>query len=1131
MRVPARYSQNFRFSAVLKCLCVGLVALLSATALAQAPVGTISGIVLDQNGAVVPNASITIKNKATGAERKLTSDEDGNFSAAALPAGDYEVRAEAKGFRTTLREYTVATGSIVRAEMQMEVGQATEIVTVSAAGAAQINYESHSVDGVITRQKIQELPLNGRSFLQLAFLEPGVTASPGTTSQYNSLFSVSVLGGDSNKTAITVDGGNVRNSIEGNTGMNFSQEVVQEFQLSSTNFDLSTGITSVGAVNIVTRSGGNQFHGSGYFFFRDSNMAAYPGLKRICEENPATPICVNATGRKGVEEPFFARRNPGLWVGGPIIKNRLFFFANYEHTNQAGVTTVQPDLPSIAGLAGNFGNFYRGHLFSLKFDLKLTDKHTLFARYSHDENKGFGPQGGAVLPSNWVQNTNFSDQTVLGFTSVFTPTLTNDFRGNYTYWRNRNLFADEQSCPGCLGLGFPQITLQGSGNFAVGNTSNATQGRDLRRFTFLDTLTWQKGSHRFRFGTELEYAPGTGFWGYCDPGCFTLASPEFVRGSVPANLLAALFPNLPTTIRTNADLLNLPFLGGVVGIGNPGQPPPYNIEKAKKNNRMRFYGQDTWKVKPTFTLNYGLAWNFESTLVNRDLPKPQLLAPLLGGDLSPTDNNYKNFSPSFGFAWNVGKDNKTVVRGGAGIYWDTELLWRRLQERAFIGPLGNGRIQYPEGGFVNIFGPSATLPLGILDLGAGGRPVAVGAPVPRSLTNLTLGQFNQILAQQLATATQAISGRYTGDLSVRNIQISKSGAQLYPSEYPVQRSYHMNIGIQRELRSDMVLTVDYVRRVFVNTLLGELDYNRFNRFTNGVRNPVIPICANQAQRDNPTAQCSTGSFTFWTPGGRQVYNAMLLKLDKRFADRYLFTASYALTGQSGINGIVNLDNYFQSYGPQGARHLLNVSGLVDLPWGFQLGVISSTSSRGPFHPSISGIDLDGDGVTTEPLPGVQYYNCFNRACGKNDLTTAVQNWNAKYFPSGPPQAAADFRNKDARGQNIPYLILPNKFDLGDSFNSQDVRLTKTFAWKDRYKLSVFGEVFNVFNVANLSGFSGTIQPLQLRLNAAGQPVVPVAQQIQEQSAVSTFLQPTQRAGQVFGSGGPRALQLGARISF
>src|SRR5262245_10514505 len=209
--------------------------------------------------------------------------------------------------------------------------------------------------GVLSRGKIQDLPLNGRSFLQLAFLEPGVTASPGTTSQYNSLFSVSILGGSSDKTAITVDGGNVRNSIEGNTGMNFSQEVVQEFQLSSTNFDLSTGITSVGAVNIVTRSGGNEFHGSGYFFFRDHNMAAYPGLGL----NPLSP------------DPFFVRRNPGVWVGGPIVKNRLFFFSNYEYTNQTQVFTVQPDLPSVRGLAGNFLSPYKGHLFSLKIDYRL----------------------------------------------------------------------------------------------------------------------------------------------------------------------------------------------------------------------------------------------------------------------------------------------------------------------------------------------------------------------------------------------------------------------------------------------------------------------------------------------------------------------------------------------------------------------------------------------------------------------------------------------------------------------------------------------------------------------------------------------------------------------------------------
>ena len=293
-------------------------------------------------------------------------------------------------------------------------------------------------------------------------------------------------------------------------------------------------------------------------------------------------------------------------------------------------------------------------------------------------------------------------------TSTLKPTLVNDFRFNFTYWQNRNLFADDSVCPApCIGLGFPNLTLVGSSNFGVGNTTNATQGRDLRRFTFLDTLTWQKGSHRLAFGTELEYAPGTGFWGYCDPGCAVAFSPESVKSLLPAAALAAFFPKLPSVISTNADLLNLPFAGAVVGVGDPGQPPPYNIDKAKANDRYRIFAEDTWHVTPRLNLNLGLAWSFESTLVNRDLTKPAYLAPIYGSDLSATNNNYHNFSPSLGFAWNVDKSNKTVIRGGAGIYYDTELLWRRLQERAFIGPVGNGRIQFPSSGFKNTFPESS----------------------------------------------------------------------------------------------------------------------------------------------------------------------------------------------------------------------------------------------------------------------------------------------------------------------------------------------------------------------------------------------------------------------------------------
>src|SRR5260370_18773265 len=311
-----------------------LATVFCVAALAQTPTGTISGIVTDESGAVVPNASVIITDKTTSFTRTLTTNAEGLFNAPALPAGNYEVRVEVQGFRTTVREAEVQVGGTNTGDMKMQVGQTKEVVTVEAA-TPQMEYEKNSIDGVINREKIQDLPLNGRSFLQLASLEPGVTVSAGTTNQYNRLFSVSILGGNSGRTNITVDGGSIRDALE-DTGasMNFSQEVVQEFQLSSAVFDLSTGIGANGAINVVTRGGTNAFHGSGYFFFRDHNMAAYPGLAR-------NPLAL---------DPFFARRNPGFYVCGPIIKDKLFFFFNYEDMNQGQAVTVQPNAPSLADL-------------------------------------------------------------------------------------------------------------------------------------------------------------------------------------------------------------------------------------------------------------------------------------------------------------------------------------------------------------------------------------------------------------------------------------------------------------------------------------------------------------------------------------------------------------------------------------------------------------------------------------------------------------------------------------------------------------------------------------------------------------------------------------------------------------
>lgn len=189
-------------------------------------------MVHDQTGGVMQGATVTVTYKDTGRERQVVTHSDGSFGVAPLPAGVYTVKAAASGFRTLIETATVQVGQATTLDLNMQVGAANEVVSVQGE-AAQIDYDSHTISGVITRQEIENLPLNGRSFLQLAMLEPGVTVSANSVGQYNRLFDVNILGADSGNGSvrITVDGATIADSVTGGTQQNFSQEVVQEFQL------------------------------------------------------------------------------------------------------------------------------------------------------------------------------------------------------------------------------------------------------------------------------------------------------------------------------------------------------------------------------------------------------------------------------------------------------------------------------------------------------------------------------------------------------------------------------------------------------------------------------------------------------------------------------------------------------------------------------------------------------------------------------------------------------------------------------------------------------------------------------------------------------------------------------------
>jgi len=340
------------------------------------------------------------------------------------------------------------------------------------------------------------------------------------------------------------------------------------------------------------------------------------------------------------------------------------------------------------------------------------------------------------------------------------------------------------------------------------------------------------------------------------------------------------------------------------------------------------------------------------------------------------------------------------------------------------------------------------------------------------------------------------------DFIFRNINLDKTGSNLSDPFYQTPYALHFSLGVQRELARELVLTVDFAWRRFLHTFISGIDYNR----SKSAQGPVIPKCS-PAQQNDLTAVCSRGSITFDNTTGIAQYKGLLVRLEKRFSHRTQSLVSYALGSDKGRNGAggqgvaatgFNNFNWFENYGPlpTDIRHILNVSGFVDLPWRFQVSFSVSAYSAPPFSAYVANDDFNGDGTINDLLPGTRV-NAFNRSLGKNDLVRLVESYNQQFAGK-----------LTAGGQTAPTLTLPASYSFNDNFFTQDLRLSRTFSLgSERVRLVLLGEVFNLFNTANLVQYSGNLND------------------------PSSFGQPSARSNQVFGSGGPRAFQFGVRLSF
>jgi hypothetical protein len=1079
----------------------------ASSASGQSPAAAIKGTVRDPLAALVANVSVSARAVLTGAVRTALTGSDGRFQLTQLQPGEYELEARATGFASQRKRLSLRVGDDLSVDFQLTLGRVDAAVEVGA-DAAPINL-AFTVGGVISREQIESLPLNGRSFLELARLEPGVSvesaANPGAFG--NNYHRVSVAGAPYLQTHVTVDGSPIDDRINGGTSQNFSQETVQEFQIATFNFDLAGGMTGSGAVNIVSRRGGNELHGAAFFYFRDHNLAAYPSLRRDARE----------------PDPFFARRQSGLSLSGPLVKDRVFWFANFEHMNQDGVFAVANSHPIFSKLDVTWPSPLDFDLFNLRVDAQLGDRHSAFLRASLDRNRTIAaPSTGTFMPSNWQKARTRAFQLQGGLTSVFGGRLVNDFRVAYGELDNRvdAITAEDCGAPvACIGAGAPfEVLVFDAPLFRIGHYLTAPKAMYPHTFDVADSLTWQAGAHRVRLLAGWEHTSIGASHAFFERPQVTLYGPTNLLADPAAR---PLYDALPASLRDPAappptldEILQLPVRSLILGIGDPEQPGPYNHERVSQTDVVRLSARHTWTIRPSLTIDYGLRYAYRSDIYNRDLgDRPAYLAPVLGGDLEAPGRGAHAFDPSLGFTWAVGRAAKTVVRGGAGRYHDDLDFFTPFLERGPLGPSGNGRV--------------------LLDGSVAGISFLSG---PTSMTGADL--------VPLLPGIQAeIAARYGDgtDLSVRGIEVVKQGERIFAPDHEAPYALHVTAGVQREILRGLSLSVDLVLRRYAHlggfTGTYSLDRNRFNRprvtgvdpetgAVSFVRDPLIPACTpERAVALDPQDQCSTGPIVVYGSDGTSLYRGLHLKLDKRFSSGFQLSASYALAKHEGFAEFLRYDDPASGYGNASGqrRHRLTLSGVWQLPAyrgeskllralanSWTLAFISQTDSAPPLNTLLVGLDLDGDGISRTLLPGTSY-NSLGQGLSSDGLRELVARYNAQVEAetrrvAGPDGTVSVIRPRTPFNQVITPIVLPDSFASGDSFVTQDLRLTRRVALARTLRLDLIVEVFNVFNVANLTGYAGV-------LNQLG------------------YGQPTARAGQVFGTGGPRSFQLAARLSF
>ena len=1000
--------------------------------------GSIVGTVSDPSKAFISGAKVMITNTATTQAIEVTTNSSGAFDSGALIPGDYKAVVSAKGFGSARSVVTVLVGNTVTLNATLQIGAEKEAVEVPGS-AVQVNTEQPTVQGVLTEQQIENLPINGRNFLDLAQLEPGVQIQDAANfGAGKDGFSSISFGGRFGRTArIEVDGIDISDEVFGTTTTNVPASAIQEFQLSQSSMDLSTELTSSGAINVITHSGSNVTHGEAFGLFRDSSLAA------------ALPA------PSGFSKAF-QRSQYGGRVGGPIIGKRFFYFLDAERTLQREQAPV-PIAAPFQQYSGSFNSPFHETDLMVKADYQFPHGVRAFYRFGYFQNF-FAANGGSGYSVYGGKNVT---RTHVGGIDFVSGKFSHSIRlGSLKTGRNISDVTTGTSLPLA---NYPLSIVMGNTGLVTGPNGLSSevilQSDHQLKYDGSATL----GRQVVRYGFTLNRINAAGFVPVQGLAPFVSTN---IGPSEEAFAETGPFPGASTNpLNYPVELVNLSNGLGYVtpfpGLGLPAGSFAYH--------RLGAYLGGSWKLRRSLTVVYGIRYAREPGRSDSEFPPIPELNNLIAGLGNPVRQPNSNLAPQLGFAWDPNGKGKTAIRGGIGLFYENVLTIVAPFDPAFRTPIGNVFLQL----LTACAGTNLPIPVPIPG-GAliptfcgtpSGEPVAIGTVANQ------IAAFQKLYQSDSPFDLTAPNPNYLGSLLQQGFGLS---GVLGP-DYHTPRSVEMNIGIQREIRRGLVLTADFVRNIQTHYFLG-IDENHsgdiryFNKpaalqaisatnqmFNCGAGTDFNSIqcalgagaqIANYAGNGLTSANdfgvvCSVGlgsnspcAFTginpnapplnFYSPVGRSVYSGLQIKLTQNVEHpfpgvrTFNFQASYALSrfknaGGSGNAALANadqdlgvgaLDNFHPNryLGPSllDRTHQLSFGGFADLPWGLHLSVLSHfwsplsasltvpNTNIGPGE--IYRTDFTGDGTVQDLVPGT-HVGSFDRGINASNINRFLTRYN------------------------------------------------------------------------------------------------------------------------------------------